>query len=68
MIRKTVFIVDDDQDDREIFIEAIAEIDKSFNCITAENGEEAIRKLHAGVFVPNFIFLDLNMPRMYGRE
>lgn len=68
MIRKTVFIVDDDQDDREIFIEAIAEIDKSFNCITAENGEEAIRKLHAGVFVPNFIFLDLNMPRMNGRE
>ena len=68
MMRKTVFLVDDDRDDREIFIEALAEIDDSLNCITAENGEDAIKKLHTGVFVPNFIFLDLNMPLMNGRE
>jgi CheY-like chemotaxis protein len=67
-MRKTVFLVDDDRDDREIFIEALAEIDDSLKCVTAENGEDAIRKLHSGVFIPNFIFLDLNMPRMNGRE
>jgi CheY-like chemotaxis protein len=68
MMRKTVFLVDDDRDDREIFIEALAEIDDSVRCVTAENGEDAILKLHSDVFIPNFIFLDLNMPRMNGRE
>lgn len=64
----TIFLVDDDRDDREIFIEALAEIDNSVNCITAENGEDAIKKLKAGSFIPTYIFLDLNMPRMNGRE
>lgn len=63
-----VFLVDDDRDDREIFIEALAEVDTSCNCITADNGEDAIRKLHTGSIVPNYIFLDLNMPKMNGRE
>lgn len=67
-MKKNVFLVDDDRDDREIFIEALAEIDDSCKCFTAENGEEAINKLHAGAFVPDYIFLDLNMPRMNGRE
>ena len=68
LMRKNVFLVDDDKDDREIFIEALAEIDNSFKCYTAENGEDAINKLHVDSFVPDFIFLDLNMPRMNGRE
>ena len=67
-MRKTIFLVDDDRDDREIFIEALAEIDNSLHCVTAENGEDAIRKLLSGAFIPNIIFLDLNMPRMNGRE
>jgi len=67
-MKKNVFLVDDDRDDREIFIEALAEIDNSCSCITAENGEEAIEKLHTNGFVPDYIFLDLNMPRMNGRE
>ena len=67
-MRKNVFLVDDDRDDREIFIEALAEIDDSYHCFTAENGEEAISKLSANAFVPDYIFLDLNMPRMNGRE
>jgi DNA-binding NtrC family response regulator len=63
-----VFLVDDDRDDREIFIEALAQIDSNCNCITAENGEDAIKKLTADSFIPDYIFLDLNMPQKNGRE
>lgn len=65
---KKFFLVDDDRDDREIFIEALAEIDGNCTCITAENGEDALQKLTTNSFLPDYIFLDLNMPRMNGRE
>jgi CheY-like chemotaxis protein len=66
---KSVFIVDDDIDDREIFVEAIARIDPDIKCYTARDGEDALTILgnnHIGV--PEIIFLDLNMPRMDGRQ
>jgi CheY-like chemotaxis protein len=65
----TCFLIDDDIDDREIFEMALKEIDDSHICITANNGIEAIEKLRNDVeFIPDFIFLDLNMPRMNGRQ
>jgi CheY-like chemotaxis protein len=64
-----ILLIDDDADDRELFCEAVAEVDKSINCITATNGEHALKLLSdAGTVIPDFIFLDLNMPRMGGRQ
>ena len=66
---KIFFIADDDPDDREIFIEALHGIDELCKCITATDGQEAISKLTNGMtHLPDFIFLDLNMPRMNGKE
>ncbi len=66
---RVFFIADDDPDDREIFIQALQEIDENCNCITAVNGEEALEKLlYDNLFYPDFIFLDLNMPKMNGRQ
>jgi Response regulator containing CheY-like receiver, AAA-type ATPase, and DNA-binding domains len=63
------FIVDDDPDDQELFIEALQGIDRSCKCITAFNGEEALQKLFRGMLhLPDFIFLDLNMPKMNGKQ
>jgi CheY-like chemotaxis protein len=64
-----VLAVDDDQEDLDLFCEAVAEIDSSIDLITANNGEGAINYLtqHA-VMMPDFIFLDINMPKMDGRE
>lgn len=63
------FIVDDDPDDQELFIEALNGLDESCQCITAFNGLEALQKLKTGMPVlPDFIFLDLNMPLMNGRQ
>jgi CheY-like chemotaxis protein len=62
-----VLIVDDDEDDRDLFCTAVHEIDKSINCAMARNGEEALQALRKRTLPkPHLIFLDLNMPRVNG--
>lgn len=65
---KTCLLVDDDEDDKEIFCLALKKIDPSIDCITASDGREALSILDDGSFIPDYIFLDLNMPRMDGKE
>ena len=66
---RSLLIVDDDADDRQLFIEAVKEVDDTINCITANNGQQAMELLNnAGNNLPDFIFLDLSMPRMNGKE
>lgn len=68
-LAKLFFIADDDPDDRELFTEALKQIDTSCQCITALDGEEALDKLlYELESLPDFIFLDLNMPRTNGKE
>jgi CheY-like chemotaxis protein len=63
------FIADDDPDDQELFIEALHEVDELCVCVTAFDGLEALDKLFAAkLYVPDIIFLDLNMPKMNGKE
>lgn len=48
---------------------ALNNIDEAINCITANDGIDALKKLSLdNNFTPDFIFLDLNMVRMNGRE
>ena len=64
-----VFLVDDDYEDHEIFKMAFAKVKSDFNLITAENGIEALDKIKEDPeFKPDIIFLDVNMPRMNGKE
>src|SRR5688572_10248739 len=63
---RTVLIVDDDVDDRDFFCEALYEIDGSIQCICATNGYEALNILNQPDVTPDYIFLDLNMPRLGG--
>jgi CheY-like chemotaxis protein len=64
----TIFLIDDDTDDREIFTLALGEAAPSFQCVTAKDGIEALDKLKGGEVEPDCIFLDLNMPRMNGKQ
>jgi CheY-like chemotaxis protein len=65
---KILLIVDDDPDDRSLFIEAVKEIDETVNCISATNGQEALELLNNGDRLPDFIILDLRMPRYDGKK
>src|SRR4051795_6752916 len=64
----TVFLVDDDEDDKEMFAEVMAEICRFNTCITASNGFEALKFLQSSETLPDFIFLDLNTPRVNGKQ
>lgn len=62
---KSFLIVDDDADDRMLFIEAVREINKSIECKIARNGEQALKLLSNIEYpLPDFIFLDIRMPRI----
>lgn len=66
---KTCFLIDDDIDDQEIFTLVLKSVNPSITCITANDGIEAVTKLTSEeTFKPDYIFLDLNMPRMDGKE
>jgi CheY-like chemotaxis protein len=62
----TILCVDDDQDELDIFCDAVRDISSSIVCIPALDGEAALRILK--VLIPDIIFLDVNMPRMGGKE
>ncbi|HYD90225.1 MAG TPA: response regulator [Flavobacterium sp.] len=68
MIKQACFLIDDDEDDREIFGIALEDAAPGFECITAKNGLEAMELLNTGNFMPSHIFVDLNMPYMSGIE
>lgn len=66
-LKPIFFLADDDLDDQDLFIDALGEIDKEIRCIVASDGLEAIGKLQQpDTPVPDFIFLDQNMPIMTG--
>src|SRR5690606_28093529 len=60
-------IVDDDTEDQELFIDVVREVDPSIECISAFTGEEALTLLREdSPALPDYIFMDLNMPRLNG--
>ena len=65
----SVFLADDDADDRFLFEEALMEIRKDVKLISVNNGEQLMFELDRNDLVsPYLIFLDLNMPLKNGIE
>lgn len=65
----TILLVDDDEDDRNLFVEATKEVDSTITCFSASDGTEALAYLRDDQNdVPDFIFLDLRMPGLSGEE
>lgn len=66
---KVCLIIDDDQDDQEIFSMCVDKVTTDVDCRTADSGVDAISALNSDPgFIPNYIFLDVNMPKMSGLE
>lgn len=66
---RSILLVDDDEDDRSLFKEAVNSLDKEIQCWTANDGQHALEVLmYDLIVVPDLVFLDLNMPKMNGLE
>ena len=64
-----IMIVDDDEDDRDFFCEAVGNTNLELKCLHVDNGEKALQYLQDNEHImPDYIFLDLNMPRLDGKE
>lgn len=66
---KHLLIIDDDLEDQEIFIEAVHEVNDAIHCYTFGSGDTALMQLlKPGMDLPDIIFLDMNMPKLNGKQ
>lgn len=61
-----ILYIDDDNEDQELFFEAINIINSTYTCVLASSGKEGLNILKS--ITPDRIFLDMNMPQMNGRD
>ncbi len=73
----TILFIDDDPDDIELFCEAVDYLNASeffyrkyerMRCLTSPNCSAALALLKQLDELPKYIFMDINMPVMDGRE
>lgn len=60
--------VDDDSDDREFFSDAVREVDPNIPCMVFDSGNELLKFLENSPTRADYIFIDINMPKMNGYE
>lgn len=63
-----ILLVDDDEDDRDFFNAALNSIHVLTELTSMFNGEQAINYFKIKKPLPDFIFLDINMPKTDGIE
>jgi CheY-like chemotaxis protein len=63
-----IVLIDDDEDEHQLFTEALKSINAEANLSHAHNGRIGLNLLEEMSAAPDYIFLDINMPVMGGRE
>lgn len=68
MTKQVILLIDDDIDDQEFFLEAAKEVNPNVECHLAGSCEAGMELLKNESFIPDYIFLDLNMPKLDGKK
>lgn len=68
-MEKTIVVIDDDFDDYVFLKDAVKEYDPSFTCIYFDDSDCALDTLLSiQNYRPDYIFIDINMPKATGDE
>jgi CheY-like chemotaxis protein len=65
---RNLLLIDDDEDDQELFIEAAREVIPDIRVTVLPDAAIALEKLSNKTVTADIIFSDLNMPRMTGQQ
>jgi len=63
-MKYSILLVDDDEDEFDLFMEALHRTNLQYDCIFSKNAEKAIHLLY--YTIPDFIFIDYSMPKING--
>jgi CheY-like chemotaxis protein len=64
---KRLVYIDDDEDDILVLAEVLLQINDEIECISAVNAQDGLDLLER-IDPPHYIFLDINMPRISGKQ
>ncbi|MCD9015878.1 response regulator [Parachryseolinea silvisoli] len=65
---KICYLIDDDIDEQDIFEMALTELNNGVQLIYGNDSRTAVKKLKRENFIPDYIFIDINMPQLNGWE
>lgn len=68
MLYQNILLIDDDEDDQEIFLTALECTRKPIRCTVVDSARKALSQITKGELEIDLIFLDLNMPLMNGQQ
>jgi two-component system response regulator len=63
-----ILLVEDLAADAVLLREALRDVGMGNDLVLANDGQEALDILHAGAPLPNLVLLDLNLPKVSGRD
>jgi DNA-binding NtrC family response regulator len=63
-MKRHILLIDDDEDEFEILRTALFKVPIEFECMWVQSPEHALQLLRS--YVPDFIFIDYNMPKSNG--
>lgn len=61
-------LIDDDTDDHEIFLLALQNLQPRITCIIEKDARKGLENLNNRSVKPDYVFVDMNMSRMNGKE
>jgi CheY-like chemotaxis protein len=68
MTYSNVLLIDDDEDDQEIFLIALRDVASTIRLTAVGSARDALELLDSRELTADVIFLDLNMPVMTGQQ